>query len=152
MKAKNLLAALLLMVSTNMMAQEEELFKYLTITYSETEEYISLPIVTRIFFEDNYLVVTTTESTHHIPLSVLEKISFTESATGIKALPEQAKDLTYKNGTLAVKGDGLLRIFSMNGALISIANVKEGANISLDNLPAGVYVVRMGDKAIKIRK
>lgn len=148
MKAKLLLAALLFMVGQGMMADE-----YLTISYNGSLEHnLSLPLVQRISFEENYLVVTTTESTHRFPISIIDKISFTESATAIEALPEEAKGLTYKNGTLAVRGDGLLRIFSTNGALLNIANVKEGANISLDNLPAGVYIIRLGDKTIKVRK
>ena len=148
MKAKLLLAALLFMFGQGMMADE-----YLTISYNGSLEHnLSLPLVQRISFEENYLVVTTTESTHRFPISIIDKISFTESATAIEALPEEAKGLTYKNGTLAVRGDGLLRIFSTNGALLNIANVKEGANISLDNLPAGVYIIRLGDKTIKVRK
>lgn len=148
MKAKLLLAALLFMVGQGMMADE-----YLTISYNGSLEHnLSLPLVQRISFEENYLVVTTTESTHRFPISIIDKISFTESATAIEALPEEVKGLTYKNGTLAVRGDGLLRIFSTNGALLNIANVKEGANISLDNLPAGVYIIRLGDKTIKVRK
>lgn len=149
MKTRNLLAALLLMFGTNLMADE---YQYLTVTFNESDHNISLPLVQRLSFEGNYLVVTTTEGTHKYPISLLDKISFTEGATAIEALPEEAKGLTYKDGTLAVKGDGFLRIFGSNGALLSIANVKEGANISLGNLPAGVYVVRMGDKTIKIRK
>lgn len=142
------------MFCTNLMAQEET-YQYLTVTYSETETNISLPVVQRIFFEDSSLAITTTEGTYRFPLALMNKITFTESAespTAIEAMPEQAKDLTFKDGTLAVKGDGLLRIYSTNGALVSIANVKEGANISLDNLPAGVYIVRMNDKTIKVRR
>ena len=149
MKTKTFLAALLLMASTSMMADN---FQYLTLTYGSNEHNISLPIVQRISFEENYVVVTTTEGTHRYPITLLEKITFTESATAIEALPEQLENLTYKDGTLAIKGDGLLRVYSANGALVSVANVKEGANISLDKLPAGVYVVRMGDKTIKIWK
>ena len=149
MKTKNILAAVLLMISANAMADE---YKYLTITYSGSESHISLPIVQRISFEDDYLKVTTSEGWEKFPISIVEKITFTESATAIEALPEQAKGLTYKDGMLAIKGDGLLRIFSSNGALVSIANVKEGANVSLDKLPAGVYIVRMGDKTIKVRR
>lgn len=147
MKTKNILAALLLMTSTNMMAD-----KYLTITYGGNEQNISLPIVQKITFEDGYVVVTTSDGKHSYPISVLDKMTFTESADAIKALPEQAENLTYKDGALAIKGDGMLRIYNTAGALVSIANIKEGANISLDNLPAGVYIVRMGDKAIKVRK
>lgn len=147
MKLKSILAALLLMVCANMMAE-----KYLTITYSGSEQNISLPIVQKITFEEGYVVVTTAEGKHSYPISVLDKMTFTESEDAIKALPEQAENLTYKDGTLSIKGDGMLRIYNTSGALISIANVKEGANISLDNLPAGVYIVHMGNKTIKVRK
>jgi uncharacterized paraquat-inducible protein A len=147
MKIKSILAALLLMVSANMMAE-----KYLTITYSGSEQNISLPIVQKITFEEGYVVVTTAEGKHSYPISVLDKMTFTESEDAIKALPEQAENLTYKDGTLSIKGDGMLRIYNTSGALISIANVKEGANISLDNLPVGVYIVHMGNKTIKVRK
>lgn len=149
MKTRTLLAAVLLMMtSANMMAE-----KYLTITYSGSDQNISLPIVKRIYFQDDQVKVTTSDGCEHIyPISVVDKISFTENATAIEALPEQAEDLTFKNGTLAIKGDGFLRIYGSNGALVNIANVKEGANVSLDNLPAGVYIVRMGDKTIKVRK
>lgn len=149
MKAKLFLAAMLLMVGTNMMADE---YQYLTISYNNSERSISLPLIQRISFADGYVVVTTTEGTHKYPIDLLDKITFTESATAIEALPEQTKGLTFKDGTLAVKGDGLLRIYGTNGALVSIANVKKGANISLDNFPAGVYIVRMGNKTIKVRK
>ena len=149
MKAKLFLAATLLMVGSNMMADE---YNYLTITYNDMEQSISLPIIQRISFADGYVVVTTTEGTHKYPIDLLDKMTFTENATAIEALPEQTKDLSFKDGTLAVKGDGLLRIYGTNGALVTIANVKKGANISLDNFPAGVYIVRMGDKTIKVRK
>jgi len=147
MKTKNILAALLLMVSTSMMAD-----KYLTITYSGLEQNIPLPIVQKITFEEGYVVVTTSEGKHSYPISVLDKMTFTESADAIEALPEQAENLTYKDGTLAIKGDGMLRVYNASGALVSIANVKEGANVSLEALPSGIYIVHMGNKVIKVRK
>lgn len=149
MKTKTFLAALLLMASTNLMADD---YKYLTLTYCGAEQSLPLPVVQRITFENGYVVVTTTEGTHSYPIYNLDKITFTEDATAIEALPEQEENLTYKNGTLAIKGDGMLRVYNSSGALVSIAQVKEGANVSFDNLPAGVYVVRMGNKTIKVRK
>jgi len=147
MKTRVLLAVMLLMANAYMMAEN-----YLTITYNGKEQNISLPIVKRIYFENDRVRVTTADGEHSYPISLVDKISFTESTTAIEALPEQQEGLTYKDGTLAIKGDGFLRVFSSNGALVSIANVKEGANVSLDNLPAGIYIVRMGDKTIKVRK
>ncbi|MBR6031272.1 MAG: T9SS type A sorting domain-containing protein [Bacteroidaceae bacterium] len=152
MKTKNILAAMLLMVSANMMADEYE-YKYLTVSYgNNSEESISLPTVQKITFEEGFVVVATTDGNFKFPISIMDKMTFTETATAIEALPEEAKGVTYKDGTLAIKGDGLLRIYNTGGALVNIANVKEGANISLGNLPAGVYIVRMGDKVIKVRK
>ena len=90
MKAKNILAALLLMIGSNMMAEET---KALTISYSGTEQSIPLPIVKRITFEDGYVVVSTAEGKHSYPISVLEKMTFTtvDDPTAIEALPEQAE-------------------------------------------------------------
>ena len=148
MKTKFFLAVMLLAFSTGMMAD-----KYLTVTYNGAEESISLPLVKRIFFQDDCIKVTTTNGeTHTFALSNFEKITFTESADAIKALPEQEENLTYKDGKLAVKGDGLLRIYGMSGTLICIAQVKDGANVSFDNLPAGVYIVSNDGKTIKVRK
>jgi len=142
---------MLLMATTSMMADNS---KFLTISLSDSERDISLPIVQKITFENGYVVVTTTEGTHSYPITLLDKITFTETdeADAIEALPEQAEDLTFKDGTLAIKGDGMLRVFNTSGALVSIANIKEGANISLEGLPTGVYIVRMGNKTIKVRK
>jgi len=152
MKTKTFLAALLLMASINLMADE---YNYLTLTTNGTEQSLPLPVVQRITFENGYVVVTTTEGKHAYPIANLDKITFTESAdeaTAIKNLPEQAENLTFKDGTLVIKGDGMLRVYNTSGAIVSIAYVKEGANVSFDSLPAGVYIVRMGDKTIKVRK
>ena len=147
----NFLAALLLTVCTSLMADD---VKCLTITYSDTEQSIPLPVVQKITFEDGYVVVTTTEGKHSYPISVLDRMSFTvkDDADAIKAMPEKEENISFENGTLAVKGNGLLCVYNTAGALVSIANVKDGANISLDNLPTGVYVVRMAGKTIKVRK
>ena len=147
MRTKFFIAGLLLFASTNMMA-----YKYLTVTHSGIDQHILLPTVKKIFFLEDRVKVETTEGTHSYPYSAFERITFTESPDAINALPEQAENLTFKEGTLTVKGDGFLRIYGTNGALVSIANVKEGANISFDNLPAGVYIINMNGKTIKVRK
>ena len=152
MKTKTFLAALLLMVGTNLMADD---YNFLILTTNGSEQSLPLPIVQRITFEDGYVVVQTTESKHAFPIALLDKITFAETADGataIKNLPEQAENLTFKDGTLVIKGDGMLRVYNTSGAIVSIAYVKEGANVSFDSLPAGVYIVRMGDKTIKVRK
>lgn len=148
MKTKNILAAMLLMACTNVMADG---ISYLTVAYDGSEISYSLPVVQKIYFRDGNVIVLTNDGEQSFPITILEKMTFTETATAIEALPEQEENMTFEDGKLHIKGDGLLRIYSTGGQLVNIANIKEGANINLGNLPKGIYVVRMGDKTIKVK-
>lgn len=146
---KHLLMAILLMASTTMWADK---YNFLTVS-STGEEYISLPTIQKITFSDGNCVVTTTNGDYTYPLNEIKKMYFSvDDPTAIEALPQEAENLKYKNGKLKVEGDGMLRIYSSNGALVQLANVKKGANINLSNLKSGLYIVNMGDKTIKITK
>lgn len=149
MNKKCIMGALLMMASTTAMAQD---YNYLTVGYSDTEESISLPTIQKIFFAEGNCVVETTKGTYTYPLSEMKKMTFTSEETAIKALPEVEKGLEYQKGVLKVAGNGMLRVYNASGALVQMANVKEGANISLGNLPAGLYIVNIGDKTIKLTK
>lgn len=149
---KGIMAALLLMAGTSMYAQSND-FNYLTVAYADTEESISLPIIQRITFEENCCVVTTTDDNiYKFPLSELSKMTFTSEPTAIEALPEKAEGLIVDKNTLKVTGNGFMRIYNAAGTLVQIANIKDGANINIGNLPAGLYIVNMGNKTIKVRK
>ena len=146
---KHFLMAILLMASTTMWADN---YNFLTVS-STGEEYISLPTIQKITFSDGNCVVTTTNGDYTYPLAEIKKMYFSvDDPTAIEALPQEAENLKYKNGKLKVEGDGMLRIYSSNGALVQLANVKKGANINLSNLKSGLYIVNMGDKTIKITK
>ena len=98
-------------------------------------------------------MVATTAGEYTYPLSEIKKMYFSvEDPTAIEALPGEAENLQYKDGKLKVDGDGMLRIYGSNGALVQMANVKKGANISLSNLKPGLYIVNMGNKTIKLTK
>ncbi|MBO7098346.1 MAG: T9SS type A sorting domain-containing protein [Bacteroidaceae bacterium] len=146
---KHLLMAILLMASTTMWADK---YNFLTVS-STGEEYISLPTIQKITFSDGNCVVTTTNGDYTYPLNEIKKMYFSvDDPTAIEALPQEAENLKYKNGKLKVEGDGMLRIYSSNGALVQLANVKKGANINLSNLKPGLYIINMGDKTIKLTK
>ena len=146
---KHLLMAILMMASTTMWADN---YNFLTVS-STGEEYISLPTIQKITFSDGNCVVTTTNGDYTYPLAEIKKMYFSvDDPTAIEALPQEAENLKYKNGKLKVEGDGMLRIYSSNGALVQLANVKKGANINLSNLKSGLYIVNMGDKTIKLTK
>ena len=46
----------------------------------------------------------------------------------------------------------MLYIYNAAGVLVQMAQVKDGARISLESLPKGVYVASMGEQTIKIKK
>ena len=146
---KYFLLAVMMMACTTMWADK---YNYLTVSASG-DEFISLPTIQKITFANGNCVVTTTSGEYTYPLSEIKKMYFSvEDPTAIEALPQEAKNLQYKDGKLKVEGDGMLRIYGANGALGQMANVKKGANISLSNLKPGMYIVNMGDKTIKLTK
>lgn len=146
---KFLLGAILMMASTAMWADN---YKYLTVS-SSGEDYISLPTIQKITFAEGNCIVTTTTGDYTYPLSEIKKMYFSvEDPDAIKTLPQEAENLQYRNGVLKVDGDGMLRIYNANGALVQLAKVKKGANINLSNLKSGLYIVNMGDKTIKLTK
>lgn len=146
---KIFLLAVMMMACTTMWADK---YNYLTVSASG-DEFISLPTIQKITFANGNCVVATTSGEYTYPLSEIKKMYFSvEDPTAIEALPQEAKNLQYKDGKLKVEGDGMLRIYGANGALVQMANVKKGANISLSNLKPGMYIVNMGDKTIKLTK
>lgn len=146
---KKYVLAAMMMACTAMWAD-----KYNFLTVSTTgEDYISLPTIQKITFAEGNCVVTTTTGDYTYPLSEVKKMYFSvDDPTAIEALPQETENLQYKDGKLKVNGDGMLRIYSSNGALVQMANVKKGANISLASLKPGLYIVSMGDKTIKVTK
>ena len=146
---KYVLAAIMMMACATTWAD-----KYNFLTVSTTgEEYILLPAIQKITFADGNCVVTTTTGDYTYPLSEIRKMYFSvDDPTAIEALPQEADNLQYRDGKLKVDGDGMLRIYSSDGAMVRMANVKKGANISLDSLKPGLYIVNMGDKTIKLTK
>ncbi|MBR4644291.1 MAG: T9SS type A sorting domain-containing protein [Bacteroidaceae bacterium] len=149
MNMKHFLVAILLMASTTMWADK---YNFLTVS-SSGEDYISLPTIQKITFANGNCVVTTTTGEYTYPLSEIKKMYFSvDDPDAIEALPQEAENLQYKDGKLRVDGDGMLRIYSANGALVQMANVKKGANINMNNLKSGLYIVNMGDKTIKLTK
>ena len=146
---KYFLLAVMMMACTTMWADK---YNYLTVSASG-DEFISLPTIQKITFANGNCVVTTTSGEYTYPLSEIKKMYFSvEDPTAIEDLPQETKNLQYKDGKLKVEGDGMLRIYAANGALVQMANVKNGANISLSNLKPGMYIVNMGDKTIKLTK
>jgi endoglucanase Acf2 len=82
-------------------------------------------------------------------------LNFTNS--GSRSMAPDTEELTlYPNPAhgfvnVAAVEDGDLFIYSMNGSLVKQQKVVKGNNtIQLDNFAAGIYIVKVGDKTIKL--
>lgn len=148
---KRIIAYLLLAVSIPAMAED---YQYLTVAQSSTEKSIELASIRKITFEagSGNMVVTTTEGEERFPLSEMGKMFFSATPTAIEAMPMESEGMKIEKGVLKVKGEGLLRIYTANGSLQRMAKVNGEANISLENLSKGTYIISLGNQTIKIKK
>lgn len=147
---KILLSALVALSAQTAWADE---YNYLTVAYNSVEQSIALSTIQKITFESGNCVVSTSDGAYSYPLSQMEKMKFTADPTAIERLPLQAEGLKCMGCSLTVGQKGLLHIYNTNGALVRVANVAQaGSVVNLSTLPKGVYIVRMGDKTIKVSR
>lgn len=73
-------------------------------------------------------------------------VSFT-NGTGISSVQLSEQGVVYRNGQLFATGRA--EVFTTSGTRVMVA---EGEQINLSNLPAGAYIIKAGDKAVKVMK
>lgn len=94
----------------------------------------------RISYTSDGLHLVTSSVTVDYPLANLEKLTFEESSTDISAV--------YTEGVTAD-----IQIFTASGTLVQTIRPEEkSATFSIDNLPAGTYVIKNGTTTYKIMK
>lgn len=143
-------SALIFLASAGAWAED---IKYLTVTTTAAEKSVELATVQKITFTADNIILHTTSGEISFPLSETQKMTFTTTPTSIGDLPLQAEGLQFVNGKLVVSQRGLLRIYNANGMLVEVAQIEsDQAEVSLDKLTPGMYIISIGDKAIKISK
>ena len=82
-------------------------------------------------------------------------ISETDDTSGIEHLLKE-QQITYKAGTLIVHTDNpeSIGVYNANGMKVSVQVEQAGdvVAVSLNQLPKGVYVVRVGESSFKVLK
>lgn len=82
-------------------------------------------------------------------------ISETDDPSGIEHLLKE-QQITYKAGTLIVHTDNpeSIGVYNANGMKVSVPVEQSGdfVAVSLNQLPKGVYVVRVGESSFKVLK
>lgn len=127
-------------------------YNYLNITAGSSIQSVALKTVKRITFSDGNIVVTAADGTETIAaLSALTTLTFTETATGVRDINRQPADLCIEGGRLVADGSGMLMVYNAGGRVVRQQFVNSSrTELSLDGLPHGVYIARLGNRSIKI--
>lgn len=164
MKKLLLMAFAVLGLAANAMADDELSVAVIAIT-GDTVQTAALATIDKVEFEGDSLLVIATDGekadTTKYARKDVDKLLFGAdlTPTGIKSLPAAAADKVIiaaqgsEFSVSGIKAGTLVAVFDTNGRLA--AQVKAGSDtVSLDatGLKKGIYIVRAGNKAVKIIK
>lgn len=142
-----LLAFIATFVSLSMFADDET---GLYIVASETSIY-AVSDLKKITFSNGNVVVESIDGTSTTTaMSSISRMYFGAIPTGIQDVNLAGNNFDGKSITMGKKGR--VRIFRASGQMVSDGNYESGQSISLESLPAGVYVVEVGGSSFKIAK
>lgn len=149
---KIILSLIVVCTSTAAIAQDE--YKYLTVATTSAERSIELATIQKITFDtaQQLVIVSTSEGKVEFPQTAMQKMFFSTTATAIEAMPAESNSLRISAGTLHAQGKGMLHIYNAAGTLLHMAHIDGKASISTKNLPAGLYIINLGQQTIKFSK
>lgn len=107
------------------------------------------PVIT---FSGEDMVITSNLTTISIPLADVDSYAAYDDASAIRPLTETPQ---FANGHVVFRGlaqGSEARVYTVDGRLISrhAADASGHADVSIDNLPKGVYVISTPNNNIKI--
>lgn len=157
---KLLLSLFATLALTNMAQAQSSLYVYLN--DGDDETVVSLADIDKITFEGASMVITPkTGSQKTIALTAIKDFKFTpNSTTSLLTLQNEAEvgpKISVKSGIIKVEGwdtsrTATLSVYSVGGQqMLSISEWK-GADIDINTLPKGVYVIKIENQTTKIRK
>lgn len=87
------------------------------------------------------------------PIATISKISFDNDGVGVGTVNADDEVAIASDGaTITISGltaEATLTIFDISGKSVLTASVTNGSNISLDNLPSGLYIASLEGKVLK---
>lgn len=155
MKQKLTLMVFLLgcLFSTNAMAQQT-----LVVWQKNGQKvYFNLAEEPHTTFENGKLVITTSSMRTEYQLSSIIRYTYEGERTDIPSLPINGQGFTQKGDDIEIRGvqaDAAVQLYSPNGILLDTCKPDEQqiVRFTLENRPAGTYIVRVGDQTIKFMK
>lgn len=113
----------------------------------------------KLTFSGTSLFVTSATYEAEYVLSDLRRYSFRQmQSSGINAAESGMQNSVRQDGgkiiVSGIKPGTSVKVFSVSGMAVSSAYADAGghANVDITSFPTGIYIVKYGDNAIKIRK
>ena len=128
-------------------------YNYLNIFTNNGGTSVALKSVKKITFSATDLIVYTADGAQqNVPLADLTSLTFNSTATGISDVSKQQNTLlTLQSGRIVAGGNGTLAVFNSGGQMVrSIRITSDRTEVSLDGLPHGLYIARIGNRTLKI--
>jgi len=149
---KRIIMSLALTVASATLALADS-YNYLTVSAGNIEKSFALRQLKRITFVGEDMVVTNTDgSESSFALDELNRLYFSDSATAISRTGA-SRPLAYENGQLVANGSGTIQIYNASGALVrNLYTTSPRTSVNLSSLPHGIYIVKQGNKTLKIAK
>lgn len=129
-----------------------ETYNYLNLASASAVQSVALKQVKRITFEGTNIVVTATDgTTTTAALSTLSKITFTDIAVGVNNLQAESGKFCIDGGRIMADGRGQLLLYNTSGQLVRHQTITgTHSELSLDGLPRGIYIAKLGNRTLKI--
>ena len=128
-------------------------FAVLTVTMNDETVYYQVTDIRKITFDySNMVLHLTNGETEELPLSVVNEITVGDGSAGIAMFGSDKTGLKLKDGMLSLNltNGGTVTIYDTAGKTIRSLQAKAGQNtISLNQLPKGVYIVRVNGASQK---
>lgn len=106
----------------------------------------------KITFEGTELSIVAPSAQTTLSLADVEKFYFDDTATGISTPAKGNSTFRYVDGELTVMGaEGTVTIVDSTGRTV-YSSRGETVNFDMNTQPAGVYIVNMGKRSVKIMK
>ncbi|MBR1484901.1 MAG: T9SS type A sorting domain-containing protein [Prevotella sp.] len=148
---KTLLMAALLAAGTTAMADD---YAYLTVNQDSGDASFAVSTISKITFDATNMIVTLSDgTTQELPLAGLSKMFFTSEPTGIDAVSQGQSQIRLADGALHVSAPKGARItlYNMEGKVLrTVTATGDDTQVSVNGLPQGVYIVKVGSQAKKI--
>lgn len=156
---KYLLSFLLLAASSlPAFAAQDDDMKYMTFLFASGDEVSFTLQDFRITFSSDSLYITSADTKASMGLDVVKKMYFSTAATGIADISSYKLSLSQSRGCIvissAMEGSVRASLYSAStGMRVRTVEISRGSNtIDTSSLPAGIYILSVSGKAVKILK